>query len=481
MENRLTIVVEEGPNAGARTWAARILATRAGLPFRIALLRQGEDAPGGPTLYYGRREGVRGVTILPSPFFDGEFCTKRALVEKPSGLVQQTPVLFGDGTITRREGETVISADLVASAFYFASRLEEHVKDNRDAHGRFPAAESFAGGNGLLERALVDEYARIIAGEVRRLYPSIERRRPWPERADFAACVTHDIEHLRAISRLGYLKGKTAAALRAFANGDLAGAWGAVRAGLSRAVSGHNPAWSFDALREAVRPWPASFYFFGGRTSVVDGEYDVRLGPLMAKIRELAAEGCEAGVHFGYETGDDSDSMKRQAWRVKVASGLEVRGGRHHYLSADFRGAWKAHEKAGLLYDTTLGYAEAAGFRAGTSYPFQPYDFATGKEMKIFEAPLVAMDGTFFQYQGLSAEEAVRRVMRLADAVKEAGGVFTLLWHNTMIDAVDKPQETRAYREITQALKSYAAWGATVGQAVETWRAYAQSLEEGRG
>jgi hypothetical protein len=195
----------------------------------------------------------------------------------------------------------------------------------------------------------------------------------------------------------------------------------------------------------------------------------------------MAAEGCEIGLHLGYDTGDDDGLMRAQLSKVQSALGAPVRGERQHYLRAVFPGVWRAHEKAGFAYDASLGFPEAAGFRGGTSYPFQPFDLDSGRELNVFEVPLVAMDGTFFQYQQLSGDEIVARVIALARTVRDLGGVFTLLWHNTTVDPVDRPDLAKAYAEITSALKGMPAWGTTVWGSIETWKSYCQSLEETRG
>jgi hypothetical protein len=479
VSDRLTILIDDGPNAAARAWAARLVARVAGFPFRVVTAGRGAPVPAGPLVHYGQAD-TPGITIAPSGFFDGDL-SRPALPEKPSAEFDGLPVLFGGGAIDRRSDRTVVSADIFASAFYLASRIEERFAAERDRHGRFPAAASLACKSGLVEQPLVDEYARWLSAEIARLYPRLSRRSPWPGGASFAVCVTHDVEHLKAPSRLGYLKGKVVKAAREAARGDLASAVADSSAGVVRALSGESPSWSFERLRAAVRPWPATFYFFGGATSALDGAYDVESQRIREVIAQMAAEGCEIGLHLGYDTGDDDGLMRAQLSKVQSALGAPVRGERQHYLRAVFPDVWRAHEKAGFAYDASLGFPEAAGFRGGTSYPFQPFDLDSGRELNVFEVPLVAMDGTFFQYQQLSGDEIVARVIALARTVKDAGGVFTLLWHNTTVDPVDRPDLARAYAEVTSALKGMPAWGTTVWGCVEAWKSYCQSLEETRG
>lgn len=431
----------------------------------------------GPCLYYGRRKDLRGVSVEQSGFFDSDLA--RATVPQAlAGVTAGVPFLFGADGVMRSKDRSSIAADLFASAFFLASRLEEPLSSARDRHNRFPASASLAATQGFLERPLVDEYARFLSTELTRVYPTLTRRYPWPVVTRFAVCITHDVETLKSPSRLGYLKTRLLSAGRAAAKGDITRGVEQSAAGIIRALSGHNPTWSFDRLRDSVRPWPATLFFFGGATSNLDGAYDVESGRIKELLEALAADGCEIGAHLGYETGADAGLMKAQSSKVSSASGKAIKGVRHHYLRAEFPSVWKAHEKAGFLYDASLGYPEAAGFRAGTSLPFRPFDCRTGRISQVFALPLVVMDGMYFQYQRLPADETVANVLRLAETVQRAGGVFTLLWHNTMVDPVDKPGPSRAYTQIVAALKDMGAWGATAGEVVEVWRSYCQSLEE---
>ncbi|MCD6404754.1 MAG: polysaccharide deacetylase family protein [Planctomycetes bacterium] len=476
MSDIVTICIENAPNLPARQWAARLLASISGFPFRIAILAPGEAPPGGPLVYYGHGECARGVTVRPSGYFDGDPASPDTPPGKPPARIEGLPVPFGNGDVARRESATTIGADLPASAFFLANRVEEASSERTDEHGRFPAERSFMAANDVLEKPLVDIYARFLSAELTRLYPGLERRRPWSG-GTMAVCITHDIETLARIRRAGYLKAKLIGAGRALFSRRPGRACRSLYTGVSRAVAGLSPYRSLEHLRSGERPSPGTYYFFGGQTSPRDGAYDVGSQEIRQVLGALAEEGCETGVHLGYETMCDPDSMVRQKSRVEAACGHSIRGARHHYLRAPFPAVWKAHAKARFEYDTSLSFAESAGFRGGTSLPYRPFDADAQGPLDIFEVPLTAMDGTFFQYRGLSADKTVEDLMSLAGAVADVGGVFVLLWHNTMVDPLDRPDEHRAYFEITSRLREMGGWWTTVGECVKTWKEYSASLE----
>ena len=78
-----------------------------------------------------------------------------------------------------------------------------------------------------------------------------------------------------------------------------------------------------------------------------------------------------------------------------------------------------------------MGFADAAGFRAGLSTPFYWYDLETEQiqPLKIF--PFAAMDVTLRRYMALKPEAALGRLRELCLRCRETGGSFITLWHNS--------------------------------------------------
>jgi hypothetical protein len=88
----------------------------------------------------------------------------------------------------------------------------------------------------------------------------------------------------------------------------------------------------------------------------------------------------------------------------------------------------------GLQCDTTMGYPDQEGFRCGTCHRFHPFDVEQDRELKIWEQPLIVMDGALHTYRGFSPEQGEARILELAARCKQVEGTFTLLWHNSALD-----------------------------------------------
>lgn len=470
MPKHLTIAIEDGPNPKARAWAARFLAARLGLPFRLTPEAEGD----GPLVAFGRTAPARGVFIRDSGYFDGPPGATHPDAQAP--FFEGVPLPFGGGSVERQARRTIIDADIPASLFYLANRIEETRPVETDAHGRFPAAASFLGSRGALDKPAAEIWAAFVAKELRRLYPGLDTRPRWGDQS-WAVCITHDIETLDPIRRLGYMKGRLLKAAALAGAGRMGDAAANAYSGLLRLATGVAPSWSFEHLRSGERPGCGTYFFFSLKTSEKDGGYDISSEPLRETMTALSREGCELSLHLGYESGCDVKSMRDQKASLERAAGTRVSGARHHYLRADFPACWGAHEKAGFEYEASLGFAEAPGFRGASALPYRPFDLDADRTLGVYALPLVAMDGAFFDYMGLSGDQAVARALELAEAARNAGGILTLLWHNTMADPFDKPAQSRAYRAITAGLRDMNARWLTAAECVAAWREYEDMLE----
>jgi hypothetical protein len=110
-----------------------------------------------------------------------------------------------------------------------------------------------------------------------------------------------------------------------------------------------------------------------------------------------------------------------------------VTGGRQHYLRWKNPETWNNWELSDLAYDSTLSFAERAGFRAGTCWPYPVLDLTTCKRLSLVERPLVAMEASLLGYQSMSLADAEAKIRALVDICRRYNGEFTLLWHNSTL------------------------------------------------
>jgi hypothetical protein len=167
--------------------------------------------------------------------------------------------------------------------------------------------------------------------------------------------------------------------------------------------------------------------------------------------------GCETGLHGSIKTADNEKAMLTAVAELKKNYPYQIKGIRQHFLKIACPETFNIQIKAGFKYDTTLGFAEHEGFRNSYCHPFRPYDIKEDKMMEIWEFPLNVMDVTLFHYRKLDFENAEKSVLDIVKEVKNFGGVFSMLWHNTMFDEYEIPGITVFYQELIKKIMAEGA------------------------
>jgi hypothetical protein len=87
-------------------------------------------------------------------------------------------------------------------------------------------------------------------------------------------------------------------------------------------------------------------------------------------------------------------------------------------------------DTAGIDFDSSLGHYDMPGFRCGTCYTFPMFDLTNKVTLRVKETPLIAMECSFFDYAGMTYEEAFNYGFNLFKQTKKYNGNFVVLWHN---------------------------------------------------
>jgi hypothetical protein len=189
--------------------------------------------------------------------------------------------------------------------------------------------------------------------------------------------------------------------------------------------------------------------------------YDV--SDLPEQTANLLKHGCELGVH-GIDSWHSPEKGREELAAVAGVTGESGIGIRMHWLLRDANTA-SVLEQAGYAYDSTFGYNETIGYRAGTGQVFRPLDAKT-----LLELPLHIQDGALFfpQRLDLSEPEAEKRCQTVIDHAANFGGVLTLLWH----DRSHGPERFWGdfYIRLLQNLKARDGWFGSASQVVNWFR-----------
>jgi hypothetical protein len=353
------------------------------------------------------------------------------------------PVLYGPHpappALLSQDGPAVrLAVDVLGSAFFMLSRYEEVAVGARDVYGRFPVSASVAHREGFVGVPIVDAYVELLWSALQRLWPRLERR---PR--GFRLALTHDVDDPlaflgRSAARLGRQLAADALARR---DAGLAvrrvRSWAAMRRGDYRL----DPYNTFDflmAVSERHGVGSAFNFLATEEASPRNGSYTLDHPWIRALIAKIHRRGHEIGYHAGFDTYRDAPRTSEEFGRLRaVASEVGVSqpawGGRQHYLRWENPSTWTNWERAGLDYDSTLGFAERVGFRAGTCHEFGTFHVRERRPLRLRERPLLVMDRTVFDYMKLTPEAASQAVLDVARACRRVSGTLTLLWHNSTL------------------------------------------------
>jgi len=320
-----------------------------------------------------------------------------------------------------------------------------------DEHGR-PRPPAEPPGPRVAE--LAEELGRRL-GETRRGYPGGER---------FLVALTHDVDLLGG--------GGLRTAVRKLGGGILRRSPKRLREGsafLLDALAGRDPAFPLAELAAAERGhgWRSTCFFLARQEDPHDG-YPERYGPaLPGALAQTVGAGLEIALHASYQAREREGAVAEEAKLLDRPQGL-----RHHYLRTAPERLAAELRRAGLRYDSSIGWPSLPGLRARTPYPYRLWEEAR-REPGGWELPLVLMDATLFEphYLGLGAHEAFARAVVALEPVAEHGGAAAILWHPPSHHPRLSNGFDELYRRLLAWIDEQGGWAGSAAETLDRWEA----------
>jgi hypothetical protein len=313
---------------------------------------------------------------------------------------------------------------------------------------------------------------------------------PVPAGHDFTACLTHDVDHVGIRNHkcdhtfFGFIYRATLGSVLDLVKGRKSArhlainCWAVLRLPFVYLGLAKDFWYQFDQYLKIEKDVLSTYFFIpkkgetgedslGRRPAKRAAKYDVRC--LTGHLNRLQSAGDEIGVH-GIDAWRDAVNGRDEMNCISGLTGRSEPGVRMHWLFFDKQSP-VALEAAGFAYDSTVGYNETVGYRAGTTQVFKPLQVK-----KLLELPMHIMDTALFypSYLHLSPIAAQTLVQGLLNNVVRFGGVLTVNWHDRSI----APERLWGdfYVEMIARLKEKKAWFATGSQAV-SWFATRRSAQ----
>src|SRR5579864_5210593 len=162
--------------------------------------------------------------------------------------------------------------------------------------------------------------------------------------------------------------------------------------------------------------------------------------------------------------GTESDQMHRM--------GLHPIGTRQHWLRFTVAQLVRNVQCAGAAYDTSLGWPDHAGFRAGACFAFPPYDFEHEAPANFLEIPLALMDRVALRTGAGNGADPITQT--LAASRRYGWGGISVVWHPTAFGGGQYPLEVgdRFFQLLDDARNHHEAWVSGASFVRDVWPRY---------
>lgn len=187
----------------------------------------------------------------------------------------------------------------------------------------------------------------------------------------------------------------------------------------------------------------STWYFMSGSYSFrrYGNRYSSKSRKLKKLIPILINRGHSLGLHTSYYGGFDVKKSQSQKEGLEKIIGREVAYNRNHYLRFDRIKSISLYEACGFKADSTMGYSDANGFRAGLCRPFYPWNYESKRVSNVVEIPLLFMDSV----NSDNLPESWNDLKRILTWIKEVKGCGSLLFHPSNL--ASDPQRKEFYFE----------------------------------
>lgn len=349
-----------------------------------------------------------------------------AFVIKPAGLMDSGEIRHEiDPELSVVDGikylfpvKSDLGFDIFSAVFYMISRYEEYGNREKDRHGRFQAKNSLAFREGFIREPIVNKWIVGFGKKLKMKFPALSI----PElKKDYL--ITMDIDNPWAHKHKGLFR-------------LLAGSLKFVIKGKS-AILGERIKVLFLAKQDPYDCYDFIFqqnekmkvFILVGSKSSFDNRFKIRNKHWLKLIRKIY-DHSGIGLHPSYYSNSHPGELKEEKKVLEKITNSKINSGRQHYLVLDLPGTYQQLEAAGIKEDYSMGYAEVAGFRAGTSFPFNFYDLKLERESDLRIFPFCVMDRSLKDYLQLNTKQAETLVAELIEQIRQWGGLFIPVWHN---------------------------------------------------
>ncbi len=354
------------------------------------------------------------------------------------------PIIYGKNQIDESHNKIICHIDIFASSFFMLTRWEEFVVKKYDIYNRFDSNQSLAFKHGFLKRPIVNEYVDMLWLMLKKIAYSEKRKH-----RKFNPILTHDIDiHLRWRNVFQSSKSLIADIVkRKSINLFFSNAKSCIKSFVNRKNDPYN---TYDFLMNLSEKIGAKSYFFfmsGGGKFKDENFYNIKSKFIKKLINHINNRGHYIGLHPSYYSYNNFDILEKELNTLSKLVKKKISFTRQHYLRFEVPLTWQILNKLSFEWDSSMYYADNAGFRCGVCYEFNVFDILERKKLSLKEKPIIVMETSYLNKKE-SPQNTEIQIIDIMNKVKKYNGEFVLLWHNsTFNDYISKPY-TSVYNNV---------------------------------
>jgi hypothetical protein len=309
--------------------------------------------------------------------------------------------------------------DLLAYSFYLLARCDEYFPENFDQLGRFQSSGCIQVQWSGVSVAYLDEWRAQLIGALGLSEVRIPKRQ-----------LTVDIDSPFAFQYKSPIK-----QFAGFFRDVIQYKWDWVSRRIQVALGGDDPYNTYSDIQLYCSKVQFDLIYFV--LCAKRGEWDrgMELEQKMGWETLFSLIKNEPwGWHPSVQGHQDDSLFFEELNRLEKAKGEKIRASRFHYLKQSMPQSPRRLLALGIEFDYTMGFADAVGYRAGTSRSFPWFDWENGCATTLVMVPFWGMDVTLKKYLQLTPAIACEKVLEAKQYAAVNQCDWRMIWHNESVN-----------------------------------------------
>jgi hypothetical protein len=275
-----------------------------------------------------------------------------------------------------------IRRDIISSAFFFLSCWQEYTEKENGKNDKTGLEQTIQREWNFENIPIVDRYCDIFQKGLEMMLPGFQKPVKWPDNRDFAVSVSHLISNSGSSGKSKGVKAK---------DDQDTPKQIILQNKIRKLIS---PKHFSSQLKKEARYIASSEFFLPLLSPQQETLSKKNIEQHISLIRSQEKDKT-IGLHS--DRHEPAERIK-EAFTLYAEQGFIVKGyyflslrNHYHRLVAEL-------EKADIKYDISITYSDTLGYRAGTSYPYYPFNLVDNRPFTVLEIPQVINNSMLDKY-----------------------------------------------------------------------------------